>query len=56
MDRYRAASAAVGDTMVVLGGRNLSDGSDIFNFEVYDTENDVWEQRPEWEMKTGRSR
>ena len=54
-ERDRAASAAVGDQMVVLGGRDV-DGLDIVGFEVYDEALDAWVAKPEWEMAQGRYR
>ena len=44
--------------MVVLGGRSLEDteGREVITFEQYDSRNDKWVQRPEWDMPQGRSR
>ena len=53
--RDRAASAAVGDRMVVLGGLD-GDGQDLVGFEVYDEEKDEWIPKPEWQMAQGRYR
>ena len=54
-ERDRAASAAVGDRMVVLGGRD-GDGQDLVGFEVFDEEADQWVAKPEWQMAQGRYR
>ncbi len=54
-ERDRAASAAVGDTMVVLGGR-AGDGEDIIGFEVFNVDTEQWEAKEEWEMAKGRYR
>ena len=54
-DRDRAASAAVADTMVVLGGRD-ADGKDIIGFEIFDLKTETWVEKPEWEMAQGRYR
>lgn len=54
-DRVRAASAAVANTMVVLGGRD-ADGLDIIGFEMFDVEANKWVHKPEWEMAQGRYR
>lgn len=52
-ERDRAASAAVGDIMVILGGRDV-DGLDIIGFEMYDSSKNSWVAKPEWEMAQGR--
>ncbi|TRY80075.1 hypothetical protein TCAL_09323 [Tigriopus californicus] len=51
--RDRAASAAVDDTMVVLGGRDV-DGLDIIGFEIFDLKSNSWVSKPEWNMAQGR--
>ena len=53
--RDRAASVAVGDQILILGGRDV-DGKDIIGFEVYDNEVDEWKPKPEWQMAQGRYR
>ena len=53
--RDRAASAAVGDRMVILGGRD-EDGQDLVGFEIYDEAKDEWLPKPEWKMAQGRYR
>lgn len=52
-ERNRAASAAVGGNMIVLGGVG-NDGSDLINFEVFNSTKNAWETRPEWEMARAR--
>ena len=54
-ERDRAASAAVGDRMVVVGGRD-GDGQDLVGFEVFDEAQDEWLQKPEWQMAQVRYR
>lgn len=45
---------AVGDKMLVLGGRDPEAGSELISFEVYNSQRDSWEYVPEWEMAQGR--
>ena len=54
-DRDRAASVAVGGTMVVLGGRG-QDGEEMVGFEMFDVETEQWVEKPEWRMEFGRYR
>lgn len=45
---------AVGDKMLVLGGRDPEAGSELISFEVYNSKSDSWEYVPDWEMAQGR--
>jgi len=51
--RDRAASVAVGDQILILGGKDVDD-QDIIGFEVYDNKLDEWNPVPEWQMAQGR--
>ena len=51
--RDRAATVAVGDNMIVLGGRD-QEGTELISFEIYDSGSNSWKLKPEWEMARGR--
>ncbi len=64
-ERDRAASASVGESMVVLGGVGVGVGEEkeegataaaTATVEEYDKDEDRWVDRPEWAMQTGRYR
>ena len=55
--RVRAASVALNNQVIVLGGRDDgANGMDIVGFEIFDSASDSWVQKPEWSMAQGRYR
>lgn len=54
-ERDQAGSVAVGDTMVVMGGRSRGQGQVVHQVELYDSTLDTWTLRPDLALAEGRS-